>query len=81
MRSRTLVAAAHRLGSRTDCGLQRGRHGRAGVKPVGAPAASAAASSAAASAGAASAPAAGGPVIMTATVGSNGTLVVASRTG
>ena len=49
--------------------------------PSAAPAASAAASSAAASAGAASAPAAGGPVIMTATVGSNGTLVVASSNG
>jgi len=41
--------------------------------PSPAPAASAAAS--------ASAPAAGGPVIMTATVGSNGTLVVASSNG
>ena len=37
--------------------------------------------SAPASAAANSAPAAGGPVIMTATVGSNGTLVVASSNG
>ena len=76
MRSRALMAAA----IVSVAGLTAACSGAATAAPASSPSAAAAAS-APASAAAASAPAAGGPVIMTATVGSNGTLVVASSNG
>ena len=76
MRSRYLMAAA----IISVAGLAAACSGAATAAPASSPS-PAPAASAAASAAAASAPAAGGPVIMTATVGSNGTLVVASSNG
>ena len=73
MRSRTLMAAA----IVSVAGLVAACSGAATAAPASSPSAAPAASAAAS----ASAPAAGGPVIMTATVGSNGTLVVASSNG
>src|SRR5664280_1176390 len=73
MRSRTLMAAA----IVSVAGLAAACSGAATAAPASSPSAADAASAAAS----ASAPAAGGPVIMTATVGSNGTLVVASSNG
>jgi predicted lipoprotein with Yx(FWY)xxD motif len=76
MRSRVLMAAA----IVSVAGLAAACSGAATAAPASSPSAAPAASASASSA-AASAPAAGGPVIMTATVGSNGTLVVASSNG
>jgi len=76
MRSRVLMAAA----IVSVAGLAAACSGAATAAPASSPSAAPAASAAASSA-AASAPAAGGPVIMTATVGSSGTLVVASSNG
>jgi predicted lipoprotein with Yx(FWY)xxD motif len=76
MRSRVLMAA----GIVSVAGLAAACSGAATAAPASSPSAAPAASASASSA-AASAPAAGGPVIMTATVGSNGTLVVASSNG
>ena len=76
MRSRYLMAAA----IISVAGLAAACSGAATAAPASSPS-PAPAASASASAAAASAPAAGGPVIMTATVGSNGTLVVASSNG
>ena len=81
MRARALMATA----IVSVAGLAAACSGAATAAPASSPSAvptaSAAASAAAASAATASAPAAGGTVIMTATVGSNGTLVVASSNG
>ena len=76
MRSRALMAAA----IVSVAGLVAACSAAATAAPASSPS-PAPAASASASAAAASPPAAGGPVIMTATVGSNGTLVVASSNG
>jgi predicted lipoprotein with Yx(FWY)xxD motif len=77
MRSRVLMAAA----IVSVAGLTAACSGAATAAPASSPSAAAAASAAASAASASAPAAAGGPVVMTATVGTVGTLVVASSNG